>query len=692
MKKLLPIILALTMPLLAVAQDSLSRTLNRVTVTSRRPMSEMGLGKTRFDSIALKENIAQSMADVLTYNSGVFVKSYGRATLSTVAFRGTSPSHTKVTWNGLSLNSPMLGMTDFSTIPSYLIDNASLLHGTSSVNETGGGLGGLVKLASSHDLPMGLNMQYTQGVGSFSTFDEFARVQWSNKRWSSSTRVSLSSSPNDYTYINHDKKLNIYDGEHNITGQYHPRERNRSGAFRDLHLLQELWFTPGSERAGRWGLNVWLFNSNRELPLLTTDYSSATAFENRQRETTLRSVASWNRTLRHPRSQAAIGTLDIKGGYVLTRMAYDYRRETSPGNWSDMTRSRSTVNILTGRADLSLTPWQRWMFTANVTLNQQFVRSTDKNITLPGGTPAPIGYDVGRFEASGSLTARWQPIKPLGVALTLRQEVAGEDVAPLIPALFADWQHTFNVASQPLPVTLRASASRNYRFPSINDLYFMPGGNPLLHPERGYTVDYGLTASYPLAARHTLTLTLNRFNSVIDDWILWLPTVKGFFSPRNVKRVNAHGLETRANVSFQLPSHWLLDLHGSWSWTPSINRGEKMSPADKSIGRQLPYVPLHSAALNGRLSWREWAVGYRWCMYTKRYTMSSNDVNITGHLPTYYMNNLSLERTITTRPAILQAKVAINNLFNEDYLSVLARPMPGINFEVFLTITPRLTR
>ena len=40
----------------------------------------------------------------------------------------------------------MLGMTDFSTIPSYFIDNASLLHGTSSVNETGGGLGGLVKL------------------------------------------------------------------------------------------------------------------------------------------------------------------------------------------------------------------------------------------------------------------------------------------------------------------------------------------------------------------------------------------------------------------------------------------------------------------------------------------------------------------------------------------------------------------
>ncbi|MCS2983585.1 Plug domain-containing protein [Bacteroides xylanisolvens] len=57
-------------------------------------------------------------------------------------------SHTQVTWNGMRINNPMLGMTDFSTIPSYFIDQASLLHGTSSVNETGGGLGGLVKLGT----------------------------------------------------------------------------------------------------------------------------------------------------------------------------------------------------------------------------------------------------------------------------------------------------------------------------------------------------------------------------------------------------------------------------------------------------------------------------------------------------------------------------------------------------------------
>ncbi|MDE5808733.1 MAG: Plug domain-containing protein, partial [Muribaculaceae bacterium] len=77
------------------------RNLHEVVFWGKRPMKDIGVQKTTFDSIALKENIALSMADILTFNSSVFVKSYGRATLSTVAFRGTSPSHTQVTWNGM---------------------------------------------------------------------------------------------------------------------------------------------------------------------------------------------------------------------------------------------------------------------------------------------------------------------------------------------------------------------------------------------------------------------------------------------------------------------------------------------------------------------------------------------------------------------------------------------------------------
>ena len=69
--------------------------------------------------------------------------------------------------------------------------------------------------------------------------------------------------------------------------------------------------------------------------------------------------------------------------------------------------------------------------------------------------------------------------------------------------------------------------------------------------------------------------------------------------------------------------------------------------------------------------------------------MSSNEDTITGHLPPYYMSNIALEKGLSLRRLDLSLKLAVNNLFNEDYLSVLSRPMPGINFEFFISITPK---
>lgn len=681
MKRIATIVLSLgiIMPFYAQNTPRVNK-LREIVVWGKRPMKEIGVQKTAFDSVALKENIALSMADILTFNSSVFVKSYGRATLSTVAFRGTSPSHTQVTWNGMRINNPMLGMTDFSTIPAYFIDNASLLHGTSSVNETGGGLGGLVRLATTPDVGEGINAQYVQGIGSFSTFDEFGRFTYGDDHWSVSTRVVYSSSPNDYKYVNHDKKVNIYDDDHNIIGQYHPTERNRSGAYKDFHALQEIYYN--TNKGDRFGLNAWFIKSNRELPMLTTDYGDERDFENRQRENTFRGVLSWD----HNRSSWKAGA---KAGYIHTWMAYDYRREITEGNWADMTRSRSKVNTVFGQLEGEYTPARRWYFTANLSAHQHFVRSEDKNIILQDGDKAIVGYDKGRIELSGAFSAKWQPVDPIGLSVVLREEMFGDIWAPLIPAFFID-----GLISRKGNVMVKASVSKNHKFPTLNDLYFLPGGNPDLRSENGWSYDAGAsfdtgwTQPFPVSVGGSVTW----FDSYIDDWIMWLPTTKGFFSPRNVKKVHAYGIEGKLNLAMEPFKGWVVDLNGSYSWTPSVNRGEKMSPADQSVGKQLPYVPKHSASLTGRLTWRSWGFLYKWAYYSERFTMSSNDYTLTGHLPRYFMSNISLEKGLSFKPVDLQLKFAVNNLFNEDYLSVLSRPMPGINFEFFIGITPKFTK
>lgn len=671
------VILLLSVCALAVAEQP--EQLSELTVTARRPIRDAGLHRSAFDSLALRENVSLSMADVLAYHSGIFVKSYGRATLSTVAFRGTSPSHTQVSWNGLRVNSPMLGMTDFSTIPAMLVDHASLLHGSSSVSATGGGLGGSVQLSTSPVYERGWHASYIQGIGAFRTFDESARVSWSNGSWHVSTRAVLASSKNDFRYRNHDKKENIYDDNHNIIGQYHPIERNRSGAFRDIHVLQEVYRDTG--RAGRFSLNAWYMGSRRELPLLTVDYGDADAFENLQREQTLRAIAAWSR-------QGRLWSLGANVGYVHSWLAYDYRRRNDSDIWTQMTRSRSRTDTYSVKFNADYAPSPQWLVTLTAEGWQHCVESHDKDVVSASGTKETTGYNKAQPELSASGTLRWQPSKRIGASGTLREELrvrpSGEKkaaVSSLIPAIGID-----GVVWPEAALTLRASASRNYRYPTLNDLYFLPGGNPDLRPEKGYSYDAG--ASFAIGNGEAWRVDGNAgwFDSRIDDWILWLPTVKGFFSPRNVKTVHAYGVETNAAVKATPWQGWQLSIDASYSWTPSVNCGSPMTEADKSVGRQLPYVPRHSATATGRVAWRGWALLYKWCYYSRRYTMSSNETTLTGRLPSYYMNNVSVEHRLKIGRAGLNLKLAVNNLFNEDYLSVLSRPMPGINAEFFVGV------
>ena len=675
MKRLIIGLLLFAPGLLMAQRLSKGLHIPEVTIYGKRPMKDIGVQKTQMDSVVLKENIALSMADVLTFNSSIFVKSYGRATLSTVAFRGTSPSHTQVTWNGMRINNPMLGMTDFSMIPSYFIDDASLLHGTSSVNETGGGLGGSVKLSTQPAEADGFGLQYIQGIGSFKTFDEFLRLTYGNKNWQSSTRIVYSSSPNDYTYRNHDKKENIYDEDMNIVGQYYPKEKNRSGAFKDMHLLQEVYYN--TRKGDRFGLNAWYIQSNRELPMLTTDYGDENDFENRQRENTFRSILSWD----HMRENWKLG---VKGGYIHTEMKYDYKRDAGNGVMTSMTRSRSKVNTFYGQTEGEYYIGKKWLFTLNASAHQHFVESRDKNIIRQDGNKAIVGYSKGRTELSGYTSVKWQPNGRMGMSVVLREEMYGEDWTPLIPAFFID-----GVVSRKGNIMFKASASRNFRFPTLNDLYFLPGGNPDLKRESGWTYDVGASFAIGKEDVYSWSGSINWFDSHVEDWILWLPTTKGFFSPRNIKDVHAYGIEMKSDFSIALKEDMQLSLNGTLSWTPSINEGEPMSPADQSVGKQLPYVPEWSSSITGRLTWKQWSLLYKWCYYSERFTMSSNDISLTGKLPPYFMSNLTLERSVETRWAELSLKGVVNNLFNEEYLSVLSRPMPRINFEFFIGITPK---
>ena len=644
--------------------------LRPVSVTATR-VADIGETTTRLDSAALRENIALSMAEVLGYNSSLFVKNYGRATLSTVSFRGTSATHTGVTWNGMTISSPMLGTTDFSMIPAYFVDDVRLVHGSSSIAEVGGGLGGLVKLSTDPAaIGEGTSMQFVQGVGSWRTFDEFFRVAYGKGRWRASGRLSFSSSKNDFPFTNHDKKENVYDENHNIVEQYYPRERNRSGAFSDFNGLATVSYdSPG---AGRWSADLWYLSSNRQLPVLTTDYSNSFKFDNRQREQTVRGVAKWLKTY-------SCHSLEARGGYVHTWLAYDYWRETAKDVVSVMTDSRSRVNTFYGAFFYKFFPSSKWYLSVNADFHHNDVASYDyANINH-----IPQGYSAKRADASAVAEAKWRPSPRWGMGATVRQELHGTKVAVPIPAFFAE-----GVFWEKIGLTGRGSVSRNYRYPTLNDLYTVPGGNPDLLPEHGFSYDAGMSSAIKLGkgGNWGIKLSATWFDSRINNWIMWLPSAKGFYVPRNARRVHSYGVETEGGVEGQIAEKVRIGLNLNYSYTASVNKSAQ-GGNDKSYGKQLPYIPLHSGSASLRGTWRGWGMTYRLQAYSERFTMSSNESTLTGKLAPYTVSNIAFDKSFSLAKLEWMAKLAINNLFNADYQTVLSRPMPGINFEIFLSIT-----
>lgn len=109
------------------------QSLCEVTVRGVRPERFMvGQKVQEIDSVQLTRFRYSTLADFLQFQSPVAFKSYGAGQATSIAFRGTSANHTAVLWNGLNINSPSLGQSDFSTIPVAGFDQMSVQYGSAA--------------------------------------------------------------------------------------------------------------------------------------------------------------------------------------------------------------------------------------------------------------------------------------------------------------------------------------------------------------------------------------------------------------------------------------------------------------------------------------------------------------------------------------------------------------------------------
>ena len=95
------------------AQDTVA--LKDVEISAKKiELSQIGKKTEAIDSTVKEQFKYTSIADLLSYNSSVFIKNYGPGGLATTAFRGGNASQTAVLWNGFNLQNAMLGQADLS--------------------------------------------------------------------------------------------------------------------------------------------------------------------------------------------------------------------------------------------------------------------------------------------------------------------------------------------------------------------------------------------------------------------------------------------------------------------------------------------------------------------------------------------------------------------------------------------------
>ncbi len=611
-----------------------------------------GMKETRVDSAVLAGKVHLSLSDLLSENTTVFIKDHGRGALATASFRGTAASHTRVDWNGISINAPMTGMVDFSLIPVYLVDEVTLKHGNASIGGGSGGLGGAVHIGNTADWNQKLGVKYLQGIGSYHTFDEFLQFNAGNRKVRSSTRLYHSCSRNDYPFVN--RGIGLVDP---LTGTVtHPLDTNENAAYQKSGILQELYFRPDHRHLI--SLRYWGQRAERSIPQATTYEGPDFSNLNHQGDTDHKVVAGW-------KFDAGKNSLSLRSGYTERHIRYVLRNHVAGLGQLPAIYSVSLQKSFLNRFSWNFDPGPGFSVDASLDANLHDVLSED---TVQG-----TGYARQRGELSLLLAFSKRFGDRANVNVMLRQERVDRKLLLPVPYLGFDLR-----LIREKNLFLKGNVARNCHLPSLNDLYWQPGGNPDLLPEEGMSYELGLEYLAG-TAKSGFNGGLTLYRSDIQQWIIWIPSYRGYWEPKNIRKVVSQGVELNARLSGQVGG-----LHvtagGTYAYTSSVNYGDPLIWGDESYGKQLVYVPLHSGNLRINLSYRGFFLTYQHNSYSERYTTSSNDITRRDWLYPYYMNDLSAGKELRVGKVLLSSELKIYNLFNETYHSVLYRPMPGRNF------------
>jgi vitamin B12 transporter len=604
----------------------------------------VGSQRVEVDSAVLAQYRGGTAADVLGSRLGLYIKNYGPGQLATISLRGTSSQHTAVLWNGLNIALPTLGQNDLALLPISGNTQLAVQAGPAAALYGSGAVGGAILLRTEPDWRPGLRGSVQADAGSFGLRGGSLEARTASPTVAVRVAASYREAQNDYPYY-----LRQPTGRVRYTMQ--------NAALRhQWSFSPDLAWRVGT--AGELTAAAWLTDADREIQQGT-------------------SIAGSNAR-----------ELDQSRRFVL-----GYRRATTGGgqwagrgawfediiNYSDQgASSNSRVRTTQGQAEYTAPLGQRASLRVGAEA-QHFAALVD------GYGSEPITEN----RAAAFALLRYDPRPGLRLSANLRQAALPAGLAPLTPTVGLEWDVLRPTAATPdslAPLlTLKASAARTYRAPTLNERYWRPGGNPDLLAEAGHGFEVGLRHRARLANQLLLESELTAFTQLVANWVQWLPLgLNGAYSPRNLRQVRSQGLEASTALRLRQGRY---QAAARLAYSLTQTRKTQGVPADTDpTGIQLAYVPLHRANVTTDHQWRGWLASAAYTFTSFVYT----DASGSDFLPSGGLLSTTLGRTVALpgRTSLLLL-VQSTNLLNRAYESYPTRPGLPRAYSISLRLTYR---
>jgi vitamin B12 transporter len=613
------------MPLFCAGQADTIRQLETVDITSNRfdDFANEGLVQ-RIDSISLIKYNCASIADLLKDESGIFIKSYGLGSSATTSARGGSAAHSNIVWNGFSLTNPMLGLTDLSLVPAGFFNGINIRYGNNCALAGSGAIGATVELNNNPVFRNEMVASASVTLASFATVKEQILVRKSTEKNSASFTFFYEQAKNNFEFTNR--------AEFNTPLQKQTNNEVKQYGF----IVNESWRVNKRQLLI---LNGWYQNSNREIPpTMTTAESIAYQTDN-----VLRITGEWQYYFKNNNLKFRSAWFDESIRYVDENI-----------NLNSFGNSKSI--IAEGEGNFSFREWGK----LNAGISNSYVTATVDE------------YKQSRYQNKAAVFVSYSITdkqKIVAVSTSARQEFIDGSTTPFTYQI----QSSVKILSG---LALRASYSKVYRAPSLNDKYWVPGGNKDLKPEDGYTAEAGLSFerknnAFSVSAQTTF------YTQQITNWIIWLPGSGGYWTPQNIYKVWSRGNETQLKVSYTKNKFSITPQIIS-AYTLSTNETENIS--EDSQNKQLIYVPRINWTGGVNIKYNHSLLSYTHGYKSRRYTSSDN----LYFLGQYQYATLFISQSFALKQNLISAEFSIHNLWDENYESIAWRPMPRRNYSLTL--------